>query len=302
MSDEKTVTFYLSPQMRRQAERGNHNFIRQICRVVEEAGFSIAYDVNDHLGRLNAMSRAGRSLFLMDDPVDDRGLTFRRTYIFPFWHIEKQSERWEWPVAKQMFDPIAQDPVKARGFHRRWQEKLFPNEITQSGFVLVPLQGRLTTCRSFQHCSPLDMVKATLRHDKTRDIVVTLHPSETYTDDEMKALHALIDANDRLTLQHQRSEKFLFDCDYVVTQNSSLGFLGYFLRKPLILFGKTDFHHIALKVDELGVSGAFSALPDHTPDYESYLFWFLQKQSINAGRPEVQSVIQNVLKGHGWPV
>ena len=302
MSDENTVTFYLNAQMRRKAERGNHNFIRRVCSVLEAAGLNVAYDINDELGRLQALSRPGRSLFLMEDPVDDRGLTFRKTYIFPFWHIEKQSKRWEWPVAQSQFEPSKKDAVKAKKFHQRWRNKLFAGDTRQDGFVFMPLQGRLTMRRSFQHCSPIEMIEATLQHEPQREIIATLHPSEDYTDVELAELKALIDAYDQLTVRHRGTDEFLHNCDYIVTQNSSLGFHGYFLEKPVILFGKTDFHHIGLNVQTMGVAEAFAARADHNPDYAAYLFWFLQLQAINAGRPETEETIRKVLQGHGWPV
>jgi hypothetical protein len=96
--------------------------------------------------------------------------------------------------------------------------------------------------------------------------------------------------------------RYLQNCDYIVTQNSSVGFLGYFYGKPLVLFGKTDFHHIALNAADIGAAAAINAAPAHKPDYAAYLFWFLQKNAINAGRQEAQDSIRAVLQGHGWPV
>ncbi|MDO6590476.1 hypothetical protein DS901_17935 [Loktanella sp. D2R18] len=302
MSDEKTVTFYLNAKMRRQAERGTQNFIGQIGAVLTAAGFDLAYDHNDELGRLQAMSRPGRSLFLMDDPIDARGLTLRKTYVGPFWHIEKQSKRWDWPVVRTAFDGSQVDLQRAQRFYRRWRSKLFWGEPRRGGFVFMPLQGRLTTRRSFQFCSPIDMIKATLQHEPKRGIIATLHPSETYSDSEMDALTKLTETYDQLSVQTGETDALLRDCDYVVTQNSSLGFHGYFLEKPLILFGKTDFHHIALNAGQMGVANAFAARAGHAPDYAAYLYWFLQKQAINAGRPETQTIIREALLRHGWPV
>jgi hypothetical protein len=302
MGPENTVTFYLNTKMRRQAEHGDHNFVAQVGAVLTAAGFDLDYDNNDELGRLQAMSRPGRSLFLMDDPVDARGLTIRKTYVGPFWHIEKQSKRWNWPVAAASFDAGAVDTKKAQAFYQRWRKKLCWDDPKQAGFVFMPLQGRLTTRRSFQFCSPIDMIKATLKHESKRNIIATLHPSETYSKAELDALTTLTDTYDQLSVQAGKTDELLQGCDYIVTQNSSLGFHGYFLQKPLILFGKTDFHHIALNVGQAGVENAFAARAGHAPDYAAYLYWFLQKQAINAGRPETKATIRNVFLHHGWPV
>ena len=305
MSDAQTVTFYLHPKLRRQAKAGHHNFIDKVGTVLANAGLRLAYDSDDHAARLRALSRPGYGMFFMDEPVNARDLTFRKTYLYPFWHIEKHGKRWAWPVARARFDPAEVDARKAANFHRFWRNRLLNDvskDIRQDGFVLVPVQGRLTEHRSFQFCSPIDMIKAVLRYDPDRHIIVTLHPHEVYSLAEQQALETLLGQHERLHALEGGSERYLQNCDYVVTQNSSIGFRGYFFEKPLVLFGQIDFHHIALNVGEIGVQQAFAAVQDHAPDYAAYLHWFLQSHAINAGRPEASDRIRRVLRDHGWPV
>lgn len=305
MSARDTVTFYLPPQLRKQAERGNHNFIKKVSEVLIGAGLIIAFDDDDDLARLRAMARPGRGLYLMDPPANARGLTFRKTYIYPFWHIEKDAERWSWPVAQEVFDPQTVDARKAANFYRFWRQRLFedaPKNARQDGFVYVPLQGQLLRQRSFQSCSPIDMINTVLEHDQHRQVVVTLHPTETYSAEERRALEDLLTEDDRLMVRVGGSPRHLQNCDYIVTQNSGVGLEGYFFGKPLILFAKSDFHHIALDAEEMGATRAFAQIESHMPDYAAYLYWFLQLRAINAGRPESKKRIRTVLRSHGWPV
>ncbi|MEM8536273.1 MAG: hypothetical protein AAGF56_00275 [Pseudomonadota bacterium] len=305
MSARKTVTFYLHDTLRRQAERGHHNFIGKVRAVLQAAGFTIAYDSDDVAARLRARGRLGRALHLMDDPVNDRGLAFRKTYLYPFWHIEKQGTRWDWPVARAGFDPTAVDHRKSANFFRFWRKRLFDDaaiHARQDGFIFVPLQGQLSRRRSFQSCSPIDMIKTILHCDPNRQVMATLHPNETYSAEDQRALEDLLVANDRLFVRLGDAPRFLQACDYVVTQNSGVGLLGYFFEKPLILFGRSDFHHIALNVQDIGAPAAFERVQSHRPDYAAYLHWFLQEQAINAGRPEAEIRIREVLQSHGWPV
>ncbi len=44
MSARDTVTFYLHPKLRRQAENGNQNFIAKVSEVLEGAGLKVAFD------------------------------------------------------------------------------------------------------------------------------------------------------------------------------------------------------------------------------------------------------------------
>ena len=302
MTEENIVTFYLHASLRQQAESGNHNFIKIVSKVLQDSGLTVAFDDDDMMARLRALSRPGRSLVLMGDPIDDRGLTFRKTYIYPFWHIEKQAKRWEWPVAQETFDPSLQSSTKSTGFHQRWCKRLFDRAPTRDGFIYVPLQGQLTEQRSFQACPPIAMIEAVLEHDPTRNVLATLHPREVYSPADLAALEALEKQYDRLVLAVGGSTDPLLTCDYIVTQNSGAGFMGYFLKKPLVLFAQSEFHHIALNVRQMGVASAFDAVPDHAPDYAAYLNWFLQQHAINAGRPEAEKVIRRVLRRHGWPV
>ncbi|WP_296429682.1 hypothetical protein [Yoonia sp.] len=305
MSARNTVTFYLHPKLRKRAEDGNHNFLAKITDVLTQADLQIAYDNDDRTARLRALARPGRGLYLMQEPVNARGLTMRKTYVYPFWHIEKQAARWDWPVAQEPFNPAAKDIPAAANFYRFWRQRLFEketNDICRDGFVYVPLQSQLLRKRSFQSCSPIKMIEAVLRYDTTRQVMVTLHPEEVYGAQEQNALEALMVKNDRLFLQVGQMERYLQTCDYVVTQNSSAGFMGYFFGKPLILFAKSDAHHIALNVERIGEKLAFEAVLDHKPDYAGYLHWFLQQRAINAGRPEAKTAIRDVLRDHGWPV
>lgn len=305
MSTRETVTFYLPSQLRAQAERGNHNFIQKMSEVLTASGLTIAFDDDNDLARLRAKTRLGRGIFLMDPPANGRGLTFRKTYIFPFWHLEKDAARWEWPVAKETFDPQAVDARKAANFYRFWRQRLFdeaPVYARNDGFVYVPLQGQLLRQRSFQTCSPLQMIETVLEEEPNKHIVVTLHPTETYSNEERQSLDAIVAREDRLTLGETGAEQYLQNCDYIVTQNSAVGFEGYFFGKPIILFGKSDFHHIALNVADMGAEEAFDRVHGHRPDNAAYLFWFLQMRAINAGRPEATKKIRNVFRNHGWPV
>ncbi|WP_108813868.1 capsular polysaccharide export protein, LipB/KpsS family [Loktanella sp. Alg231-35] len=302
MSAQDTVTFYLHSKLRNQAEGGNHNFISRLSDVQEEAGLQVAFDGDDDLARARALVRPGRSLWLMEPPVNDCGLTFRKTYLYPFWHIEQQAARWDWPVAQEHFDPAAVPAIKAANFFRYWRERLFaeaPRHARRDGFVYVPLQGQLLRQRSFQSNSPVEMLKTVLARDPNRKVIATLHPSENYSDAEQRALEQILADNLRLTVTLNSDAQYLQNCDYVVTQNSSVGFMGYFFEKPLILFGKSDFHHIALRGQD---PDAFDQVMRYQPNYAAYLYWFLQMKAINAGRPEVKQTIQTVLRGHGWPV
>lgn len=90
--------------------------------------------------------------------------------------------------------------------------------------------------------------------------------------------------------------------DYIAAQNSAVALTGYFFHKPAVLFGRIDFHHIAANVHEEGVKAAFEGIPERGPDLDHYLFWFLQKMSINAGRADAEAQILATVPSRGWQV
>jgi hypothetical protein len=73
------------------------------------------------------------------------------------------------------------------------------------------------------------MIEAVLKHDVLRQVMVTLHPEETYSAEEQNALKAFMGKHNRQFLQVGEVNRYLETSDYVVTQNSSAGFMGFFL-------------------------------------------------------------------------
>lgn len=298
------MTFYLDDSLRISAEAGTHNFIGKVAAVLGSSGFDVEYRANSGAARMASALRPGYAIFHMDQPTHARALTMRRVYHYPFWQIEPTTERWDWHVAQTSFDPASIDQVEARRFQTFWRKRLFPDAppTTNNGFVYLPLQGRLTECRSFQSASPVEMIKATLLHDPERLVIATFHPKETYTDAERQAIYDLAESEPRLSIKTGAMDRLLPACDYIVTQNSSVAFNGILFGKPMILFARADFHHIAANVHTLGVQGAFTAVHGMVHDSAAYLWWFWQKMAINAGRPEAEDQIHAAFQRAGWPI
>ena len=304
MSEPRILRFYLETGLRESAAEGRHNFIGKIAAVAEGAGYRVEYRPDTPAERAAAATRPGYAMVHMTPPHNDRALTFRRVYHYPFWAIEAHAERWLWRVAQSEFPQGDVPRQEAERFFAFWGQRLFgdaPTRTAREGFVYVPLQGRLLEHRSFQSCAPLDMLRQILRHETRRRIVATLHPKECHAPADLAALDRLAEREPRLTLTRGAMEPLLQACDYVATQNSSAAFAGYFFRKPAVLFARVDFHHIAANVTALGAEAALRRAPELEPDYAGYLHWFWQEMSINAGRPEAEAKILAALQRHGWP-
>lgn len=298
MSTPETVRFLLEEPLRQSAVDGRHNFIAKVANVLENASISVEY--------LPEYTRSeGYSLRHMSAPNNKNGLVFRRVYHYPFWQIEQTAERWNWDTATADFDPREVDARDAKKFYHFWQKRLWGDlakEPRKDGYVYVPLQGRLLSHRSFQHCSPVEMIEACLAGMPNKSIIATLHPNEQYTDPELSYLNDLRAKHPRLKIRTGEMEELLQGCDCIVTQNSSAAFNGYFFGKPALLFAKIDFHHIAITADMTGLQSDFAKLETHAPDYAAYVYWFWQLRSINAGHPTAEAKIATRLRRFGWPV
>lgn len=303
MAPSRHLRFFLDSGLRASAVAGGHNFIGKIVSVMAEHGFTAEFCKDDNETLQRAGAEGGYTLTHMRAPVGPNGLVFRRVYHYPFWAIERSEQRWNWHVARSAFDPNQIDPDQAASFARFWRRKLF-NRIQPSaggqGFLYLPLQGCLTQHRSFQSCSPLQMICTVLEADP-RPAIATLHPRESYSPQDHAALAALAARFPRLTVTTGGMEQYLTACDAVITQNSSVAFNGYLLHKPAILFADIDFHHIALRADP-NPAAALAALAHHQPSYDRYFFWFWQIMSINAGRQEAEGQIAATLRRCGWPL
>lgn len=302
MAQAKILRIYLDEPMRSNASAGRHNFMARITTAFTGVGYRVEYCSNSEIEYLKSANRRGYALFAMQDPFHASALSFRRSYFFPFWSIEPTAKRWQFHVARSEFRSGDIDPDQALPFVNQWRRRLFSDFATPSseGFIYIPLQGKLTLKRSFQFCSPLAMIEAVLEHDTSRKIITTLHPGETYTTDELAALDRLVTSHPRLSLQTGGVNRFLPACDYVVTQNSAVALTGYFFAKTAILFGRVDFHHIAVNVHDHGPAQSFSRAQANRPDFDRYLYWFLQLMSINAGRPEAEDNILTAVRRGGW--
>lgn len=300
MTHAPVLRVYLEGSMLETARAGSFNFMAVLRRTVEAAGWRVEWHETGPMARAAAPTLEGYALFHMEAPTHDRALTFRRAYHYPFWQIEPVQQRWRFAVARARHDPEAVDPGAARAFADRLRARVLPGPAPRRGdTVLVPLQGHIRRCRSFQTMSPADMLEAVAATG--RPTVATLHPREAYD----AADHAALD---RLAARHPNlriggdTMRLLRDCTFVATQNSAVAFDGYLLGKPAVLFAQIDFHHIALNVSELGAEEALARAASHAPDFDRYLFWFLQQNAINATRPDAGARILAAMRRGGWPI
>lgn len=305
MPQPRLLRIYLERHELKRARDGGYNVMTRIKEGFEWAGFRVEFTRDSEEERLKSLKRRGYALFHMQEPHGERTLNLRKAYYFPFWRIERTNRRWEFDVARADYDSSELEPVFDPEWAMRWRKWLFAGKAAdpvREGVVYVPLQGMLTQHRSFQTMSPMDMITEVIAREPEKRIVLGLHPNETYGPETMRLLQGLEAGSSRISLCKGGAEELLRICDYVVTQNSSVALSGFFFHKPAILFGKIDFHHIALNVAGLGVDEAFARVPEHRPEYDRYLHWFIQLNAIKADEHDAHTRFVDRCRALGWDI
>jgi len=302
LAGTKRLGIYLNDGLRQDVQAGRHNFFGILIGSFQSVGFEVDLFPNTEEERLNSEHRQGYSLFHLATPFHGRVLDIRLAYMYPFWRIEKEKWRENYRVAKLEFDPTRIDEEKARAFSRIWRRRLLSNLGQASehrSHVLVALQGRLFDRRHGQSMAPIEMIQETLNQDRFRQVVIKLHPKEPYTDEELSMLNEL-EANPRIEFAVGDIHRLIENCDYIVTQNSSVAFKGLLQNTPSVLFAHSDFHHILESVNRDGAERAFRNILSKRMPYAKYFYWFLQLNTINAGRDEAAQTILENCRELGW--
>lgn len=295
----RTLHVHLPWPMLRKARAGRLAVVERLRAALP--GWSVEPQPATEEARAATLLREGWTLLPRQDPLTPRSLCLRVAYVEPFWRIDAGRDRARFDVALDPFPAGRVDQSDADAFVARWAPRAVPGlSPTREGFVLVPLQGRLLDHRSFQSMSPLSMLEASLSRDP-RPHRATLHPGESYGADEIAALGALAARVPRLTVTTGGSDALLAACDHVVTQNSSVAFRGFFLRKRAVLFAGVDFHHVAGSVPRDGLDKAWASLDGPEPPFARYLLWFLRLRSINVAAADAPARLLARLRRLGMP-
>jgi hypothetical protein len=305
MPEARILRIYLDPVMLQMAREGSFGFVKRVKAAFEARGFEVVFTEDTDVARLQSAARPGYSLFLMQDPFHPRALSMRKAYYYPFWRIEASAKRWEFRVSGKTFNPAEIDTEIATEWFNRWRRFLFrkaPLNAETSGLIYVPLQGRLLERRSFQSMSPVEMIGEVQARAGSRDILLGLHPGETYSPEEIAAIERIAAADPRVAVKTGGMDEALRVCDLVVTENSAAALSGFFFRKPALLFAETDFHHQMPRVSQLGVDESWRMAETNSPAYARYLYWFIQMNAIKADADTAGDRIIETCRSHGWEV
>ena len=298
----KQLEIYLPWKILRQTQNGRHVFYSKMKDAFEEIGFKVSLIQNTPVNLQDSLESKAYLVYHRNSPQTPNTLEVRPAYVGPFWAIDRTAIHSEKRVYLQNFRPDKIKPARAKRFFDNWTSKIIGdqrNTYSEVGFVLIAMQGILLRQRFWQSMTPINMVKQIINAEPDRRILIKLHPGEKYSDIELDAIKK--QTCDRVEIVDSNLAELLSSCAYTVSMNSSVSFKGLLYKKPGILFGDMDFHHVFQSVGHQGnVQECVNQVFSKNIDFEKYVFWFLHKQMINAKREWAKPLILSRCAELGW--
>ncbi len=218
-------------------------------------------------------------------------------YVYPFWNFDPKGIRAFSSIADTPFLKDDIDPEIARPFFRRLRQRIVgkrtsryaqPEAVTQIGAVkaAVFLQSEChrvvgETC----HLNRWEMVEATC-DALDGPVVVKPHPrdADPATRERLTALQARYP---HLHVSDGNIHDLVAAADRVVTINSAVGIEAYLHRKPVILCGQSDFHHVADTVRNADALKGALIRPPKRRAYDKFIWWYFGDQCLDVGAPDL---------------
>lgn len=218
-------------------------------------------------------------------------------YIYPFWNVDPWGIRAFSSIAEARFDPDAVSSEAARPFFRRLRKRLVSARVSRypqaeavehlpEGAVAVFLQSEAH--RDVEESCYLDreaMVE-TVIEATSGPVVIKPHPRDV--DAGTRAwLDRLAARCDRVCVSEANIHDILAVAERVVTINSAVGVEAYLHRKPVVLCGQSDFHHIARVARSRAELAEAVGTPVRKRPYDKYVYWYFGLQCLSTTEPDL---------------
>ncbi|MEX0970958.1 MAG: hypothetical protein WD046_11005 [Paracoccaceae bacterium] len=278
--------------------------MNKLREVVEGRGWRVSLREKSRFDRV--LAGAGRAYHLheIDGASGARGLNYRRAYFYPWWMFDHPNQRFGGRIGAMSFDAASIDGRVATAFYAGLKRNYLADWARgdPNGPALVPLQAELTRQRPWQFMDLKTLVSLIRQHDPAREIILKPHPKLTYSAKEQALLAELV-TNPQTRISEAPMKEAMGGCAYIATQNSAAAFEAMVLGIPALICARADFHHgcTVLRPDADAAS-AFARLRGEKPDFARYLYWFLEKNCVHAGRDDAHRKIAALLAECGWPV
>ncbi|MEM8730641.1 MAG: hypothetical protein AAGF79_12050 [Pseudomonadota bacterium] len=218
-------------------------------------------------------------------------------YIYPFWNVDPWGIRAFSSIAQTPFRPDEIDAAAARPFFRRLRARLVDARVSRypqaedvadlpEGAVSIFLQSEAhRDVEEACHLTREQMVQTVL-DAWDGPVIVKPHPRDTdpATIDWLAALSSRVA---KLTITDGNIHDILRASARVVTINSAVGIEAYLHRRPVILCGQSDFHHIAETAGSPEALAALLASPARRRAYDKFIYWYFGRHCLSTTDPKL---------------
>lgn len=213
-------------------------------------------------------------------------------YVYPFWNFDTKGIRAFSSIAQRDFPQNDIDPEVARPFFRRLRKRMVggrtsryaqPDAVSEVGEVAAAVflqsEGHRVvgeTCY-LNRWEMLDGVCEAV----DGPVVVKPHPRDRdpATDE---GLQDRLARYPHLRVSRGNIHDLIAAAGRIVTINSAVGIEAYLHRKPVVLCGQSDFHHVAdVARSEQDLSHVLERAPRKRA-YDKFIWWYFADQCLSS--------------------
>lgn len=232
-------------------------------------------------------------------------------YLQPYFHLDAQGVLALSSAGNAVYDENVVNPVLATSRFRGLQDRLVKKRRSRYGpkeeFTKIPkgciavfLQGDNPHLQGTACCNNETLLRTVAENSGGRTIVVKAHPISKQLDDAQLILK-LLQEGLPLETTDANVHDIIRQSAVTVSYNSAVSLEGFLHKKPAILFGKSDFHHIVEVVRRPeDFAPALEAALSKSVNYAKYLHWYFSKHTLSVDDWQVDKKILQVFKTTGF--
>lgn len=233
------------------------------------------------------------------------------SYIPPYWHLDAVGVQAESSIGAKVYDPrqiayeragpfyegMRADLASARKSRRDQMERV--TEFAP-GAIGVFLQGLRPLQQGLAYCTPIEMLRAVCAGAGGRQVLVKPHPLAA--EDDAEVIDAALAEGLPVTVTMANVHDIIAASVCTVSFNSAVALEGFLHRRPAILFGQSDFHHICETVREPGAFAAALArvLVREPGGYAQFMFWYLGMNCLHLYGPAFEGRVMALFGAAGF--
>jgi hypothetical protein len=293
-----------------------YRVIRDIC-----VSHDITFEIRERDKDIRVPTRRVKDLRFQDGNlhiIDDRSvraegvLNAGVAYFWEFWHLDPVGTKAFSSIGLQQYDPNSVKPQRAKNFSDNLRKRYLsqrkskygqPSECSDfpPGAVAVFFQGDYPANSGATRFSDLDVLQAVQSGAGDRPIIVKPHPlASTSSDADIIANLARDDP--RIVLSDGNVHDILAASALTASVNSTVALEGFMHGVPAVLFGTSDFHHIATTIKTPdSFAAALDAELHRDEDYDRFLAWYFLKHCLPLNSGKLEDMIWQRFENAGFP-